>query len=54
MNAVDDYDIHIRDYCRMTLYLERSSLKINIPLKVVQQDTEDFLYPLYNRDKICD
>jgi hypothetical protein len=54
MNIVDDYDIRIRDYCRMTLYLERSSFKIKVPLKVVQQDTKDVLDPLHNIDKICD
>ena len=52
MNAVDDYNIRIRDYCRMTLYLASSGLKIKVPLKVVQQYTEDFLDPLYNRDDI--
>ena len=53
MNAVDDYEIQIRDYCRMTLYLARNALKIKVPLKVVQQDTLDVLDPLYNQDKIC-
>ena len=48
MNAVDDYDIWIRDYCRMTLYLAGSSFKITVPLKIVQQDTEEVLDPLYN------
>ena len=38
----------------MTLYLARSSLKIKIPLKVVQQDIQEVLDPLYNHDKIFD
>ena len=54
MNATYDYDVCIRDYCRMTLYLVESSLKVNIPLKIVQQDTEDIFDPLFNRDKIGD
>ena len=54
MNVLDDYKIQIRDYFRMTLYLVGSAFKINVPLKIVQQDTKDFLDPLYNRDKICD
>ena len=54
MNTVDDYDICIRDYCRMTLYLEKRALKMKIPLKIVQQDTKDLLDPLFNRDKIGD
>ena len=54
MNVVDDYEIRIKDYCRMTLYLAGSALKIKVPLKIVQQDTEDVLDPLYNRDKIFD
>ena len=54
MNALDDYDIQIRDYYRMTLYLAGNALKIKVPLKVVQQDTEEVLDPLYNQDKIYD
>ena len=46
MNAIDDYDIWIRDYCRMTLYLVEKALKKKISLKVVQKDIEDFLDPL--------
>ena len=38
----------------MTLYLVGSTLKIKIPLKVVQKDTQELLDPLYNRDKIFD
>lgn len=54
MNAIDDYDIQRRDYLRMTLYLVGSTLKIMFSLKDVQQDTQDILDPLYNRDKIYD
>ena len=54
MNPIDDYDIHIRDYCRMSIYLESSALKIMVPLMVVQQDIEDVLDPFYNIDKIFD
>lgn len=52
MNAVDDYEICIRDYCRMTLYFVGSALKMKVPLNIVQQDTKYVLDPLYNRDKI--
>lgn len=54
MNALDDYKIQIKDYCRMTLYLVGSALKRKVPLKIVQQDPEEVLDPLYNRDKIHD
>ena len=26
MNTINDYDVHIRDYCRMTLYLAKKAL----------------------------
>ena len=54
MNAIDDYDIHIRDNCRMKLYLVEKALKMNIPIKAVQKDTKDVLDPLYNHEKIYD
>ena len=54
MNLLDDYDVQIRDYCRMTLYLEEKELKMNIPLKFVEKDMKYVLDPLYNRDKIYD
>lgn len=38
----------------MNLYLAGSPLKIKVPLKAVQQDTQDVLDPLYIRDKIYD
>ena len=38
----------------MTLYLAESSLKINILLKITQQDTKYLLNPLLNRYKIGD
>ena len=38
----------------MTLYLAWSALKIKLFLKVDQQDTQDVLDPLYNKDKIYD
>ena len=54
MNLLDDYDVQIRDYCRMTLNLEEKELKMNIPLKFVEKDMKYVLDPLYNRDKIYD
>jgi hypothetical protein len=54
MNTVDDYNIRIRDYCRMTLYLAKISLKVKVPLKIVQKDMEDLPDPLFNKDKIGD
>ena len=54
MNATNDYDVHIRDYCRMNLYLVERALKIKISLKSVQQDIEEMLDPFFNRDRIGD
>lgn len=54
MNATNDYDVHIGDYSRMTLYLVESVLKVKIPLNIVQKYTEDLLDSLFIRDKIGD
>ena len=35
----------------MTLYMAEKALKIKIPLKILQWDFENFLDPLFNRDK---
>ena len=34
MNATDDYDVRIRDYCRMTLYLAEKALHLTILYEV--------------------
>ena len=52
MNATNDYDVRIRDYYRMTLYLAESTLKFNIPVEIRQQDSKELLDPLFNLDKI--
>ena len=52
MNATNDYDVHIRDYCRMTLYLVEKALHLNIPDEIRQQDSKELLDPLFNADKI--
>ena len=52
MNATNDYDIQIRDYCKMNLYLVEKALKINIPLMILQQESGESLQPLFNMDKI--
>ena len=52
MNATNDYDVHIRDHCRMTLYLVEKALKIKILLKILQQDIDELLDALFNRNKI--
>jgi len=52
MNATDDYDIPIRDYCRMTLYLVEKTLKLNIPEEIRKQDSKVLLDPLFNLEKI--
>ena len=54
MNTIDNYDVCNQDYYKMTLYLAGSALKTKIPLKAVQEDIEDLLNPLFNRDKIGD
>jgi hypothetical protein len=52
LNCQDDYEVRIRDYCRMGLTMAEKVLKIQIPYSVVQRDTPDILDPLYNIDKI--
>ena len=54
MNSIDDYDVKIRDYFRMTLYLVEKELKMKIPLKAVEKDTNDVWNLMHNRDKIYD
>ena len=52
MNATNDYDVCIRDYCRMTLYLAKKALHLNIPKEIRQQDSKELLESLFNLDKI--
>ena len=52
MNATNDYDVYIRDYCKMTLYLVEKALQINILEEIRQQDSKELLDPLFNSDKI--
>ena len=52
MNATNDYDVHIRDYCRMTFYLAKKALQLNVLNKIRQQDSKELLDPLFNSDKI--
>ena len=52
MNATNDYDVHIRNYCRMTLYLAEKALNIGVPKEILQQDSAELLNPLFNIDKI--
>ena len=52
MNATNDYDVRIRDYCRMTLYLAKKALQLNILEEIRQQDLKELLNPLFNLDKI--
>lgn len=54
MNAIDDYDVRIRDYYRLSLYLGESFLKIKIPPKAIEKDAPKVMNPMYNRDKIYD
>jgi hypothetical protein len=35
MNATNDYNVHIRDYCRMNLYLAEKALRIAILEEVI-------------------
>ena len=48
MNATNDYDVHIRDYCRMTLYLAQ---KVQILKEILKQDYGELLDPLFNSKK---
>ena len=52
MNVTNDYDVFIRDYCRMTLYLVEKALQPNIPDEIRQQDSKELLDPLLNSEKI--
>ena len=52
MNAIDDYDVCIRDYCRMTLYLVEMNLHFTIPNEIKLHDLQDLLDPLFNVDKV--
>ena len=52
MNATNDYDVFIRDYCRMTLYLVKKALQLNIPDEIRKQDSKELLDPLFSIDKI--
>ena len=36
IKVTSDYDVHIRDYCRMNFYLVEKALKIKILLKILQ------------------
>ncbi len=45
MNAIDDFDIHVRDYCRMILYLAENVLKMKIPLKVMEKNVPKVMDP---------
>ncbi len=52
MNVVDDYDVLIRDYCRISLHLAENVLKMKIPLNAAEKDISKVMDSLYNRDKI--
>ena len=52
MNATNDYDVHIRDYCRMTLYLAQKVLKVKILKEIPKQDSGELLDPMFNSNKI--
>ena len=52
MNATNNYDVCIRDYYRMTLYLVEKAFQLNIPEDIRKQDSKELLDPLFNADKI--
>ncbi len=52
MNTKNDYNICVRDYCRMTLYLVENTLNLSIPEEIRQQDSKELLDHLFNLDKI--
>lgn len=52
MNVINDYDVRIRDYYGMTLYLAESTLNLNILVEIRQRDSKELLDPLFNLDKI--
>ena len=52
MNATNDYDVYIKDYCRMTLYLVEKALRVQISEEILKQDSKGLLDPLFNLDRI--
>ena len=52
MNATDNYDVRICDYCRMTLYLVEMTLNLTIPNEIGLQDSQELLDPLFNPNKV--
>lgn len=46
MNTVDDYDVCIRDYCRMSLHIVEKVLNIDIPIEAWDKDVTKILDPL--------
>ena len=54
MNEIDDCDVHIRYYCRMSLHLAEKVLNMEITLKAWDKDVLKIMDPLYNKDKTYD
>ena len=52
MNYVDDYNIWIRNYFRMSFELTEWTLNLIIFFKIWNKDSPDVLKLQYNRDKI--
>ena len=45
MNATNDYNVCIRDYCRMTLYFTEKVLNISISEEILHQDSGELFEP---------
>lgn len=52
MNAVDDYNVHIRDYCRMSLHLEEKILNMELHLKALEKNVPEIMIPCTTRIKL--
>ena len=52
MYSIDNYDIQIKNYYRMSFLLVEMELNLSIPLKVWQKYVFYVLDPLYNRETI--
>ena len=43
MNMIDDCNVYIRDYCRMSLHLAKKVLNMKISLKAIEKDVPEIM-----------
>lgn len=52
MGVINEYDVIIKYYYRMSVQIAKNVLNMEIPLKAWDKDVPEILDPLYNRDNI--